>query len=204
MSPPGPPPPPSRKRLLAWTAAALAGATAATVLLVLPAEYALDPTGFGRLTGLVRMGASREVEVAAPKGAGAVTIAAAKAWRSDVISIPLAPGGDQGSETERKVWMVPGQAFVYAWTSDGEVYSDFHGETLPSPRIKVMTYQTADPLKGEPGTAMNGSFTAPMEGFHGWYFKNLEARPVTVTVRLAGFYELRPYPPPTGVAPQGH
>lgn len=194
-------PRPSRKRVLALTLAALAGASLVTLLVVLPAEYGVDPTGFGRLTGLTRMGASREVAVAPPKGAGAVTIGAAGPWRSDTLTIRLETGGQEGSDTERKVWMVPGQAFVYAWSSDGEVYSDFHGETLPSPRIKVMTYCTADPLKGEPAMGMSGSFTAPMEGFHGWYFRNLEGRPVTVTVRLAGFYEPRPYPPP-GVTPQ--
>lgn len=197
------PPRPSRKRLLVWTLAALAAASLVAVLLVLPAEYGVDPTGFGRLTGLQRLGASREVAVAAPTGAGAVTTDAARPWRTDVITIRLAAGGQEGSETERKVWMVPGQAFVYAWTADGEVYSDFHGETLPKPRIAVMTYRTTDPLKGGPAS-LRGSFTAPMEGFHGWYFMNLEERPVTVTVRLAGFYEIRPYPPPTGVAPQGH
>jgi hypothetical protein len=201
---PEPPPPPSRKRLALWTLLALAGASVVTVLLVLPAEYAVDPTGFGRVSGLTRMGAGKEVEVSPPKGGGAVTIASAQPWRTDVITIQLAPGGQTGADTERKVWMVPGQAFVYAWSADGEVYSDFHGETLPSPQIRVMTYRRTDPLKGDPATALNGSFTAPMEGFHGWYFNNLEARPVTVTVRLAGFYETRPYPPPTGVAPQGH
>ncbi|MFC3079845.1 hypothetical protein ACFODL_17220 [Phenylobacterium terrae] len=194
---------PSRKRLLGWTLAALAGASLVTTFVVLPAEYGVDPTGFGRLTGLTRMGASREVAVAPPKRAGAVTIDAARPWRSDTLTIRLETGGQEGSDTERKVWMVPGQAFVYAWTSDGEVYSDFHGETLPSPRIQVMTYRTTDPLKGEPARGLSGAFTAPMEGFHGWYFRNLEGRPVTVTVRLAGFYELRPYPPP-GVTPKGH
>jgi hypothetical protein len=181
--------------------AALAGASLVTGLVVLPAEYGLDPTGFGGLTGLTRLGASREVAAAPPQGAGQVTTEAARPWRSDTLTIELTTGGQEGSDIERKVWMTPGQTFVYAWTSDGEVYSDFHGETLPSPRIKVMTYRTADPLKGEPATALSGAFTAPMEGFHGWYFRNLEGRPVTVTVRLAGFYELRPYPPPTGAAP---
>lgn len=198
------PPAPTRKRLLAWTLAAFAGASLVTLLLVLPAEYAIDPTGFGRLTGLAEMGAGKEVEVTAPKGAGAIATTAAQPWRTDVITIRLAAGGEDGASTERKVWMVPGQAFVYAWSADGEVYSDFHGETLPSPQIKVMNYLKTDPLKGDPATALNGAFTAPMEGFHGWYFNNLEARPVTVTVRLAGFYETRPYPPPTGTAPQGH
>ncbi len=58
-------------------------------------------------------------------------------FREDVLTIKLASGGQGsvGSEIERKVWMEPGQTMVYAWTSDGEVYSDFHGETLPVPKM---------------------------------------------------------------------
>lgn len=62
--------------------------------------------------------------------------------------------------------------------------------------MEVMTYRVEDPLDGGAAKAANGSFTAPMAGFHGWFFRNLEARPVKIRVRLAGFYELRPYPPP--------
>ncbi len=58
-----------------------------------------------------------------------------------------------------------------------------------------MTYRVEDPLAGGEAKAANGGFTASMAGFHGWFFRNMEARPVTITVKLAGFYELRPYPP---------
>ena len=56
-------PPPARKLWLA-TAIAVAGASLALVLFVLPAEYGIDPTGFGRATGLAAMhGRAKTFEV---------------------------------------------------------------------------------------------------------------------------------------------
>ena len=192
--------PPASGRLTLQTLIALAAAGVVTVLVVLPAERGIDPTGFGRLTGLTAMAAPQQakLDATASAQAAAVTHAAKVPFRSDVLEIKLAAGGSgPGSEIERKVWMEPGQAFVYAWDADGEVYSDFHRETLPKPKLEVMTYRVEDPLAGGAAKAANGSFTAPMAGFHGWFFRNMEGRPVTIRVRLAGFYDLRPYPPPT-------
>lgn len=191
--------PSSRGNLARNTLIALIAAAAVTVLIVLPAERGIDPTGFGGMTGLTAMAAPQEAKLDAKASAqaAAVTHAAPTPFRTDVLEIKLtAGGGGTGSEIERKVWMEPGQAFVYAWEADGEVYSDFHGETLPKPKLTVMTYRVEDPLAGGAAKAANGSFIAPMAGFHGWFFRNMEGRPVTIRVRLAGFYELRPYPPP--------
>lgn len=190
----------TRQSLLVQTAVAFVMAGVFTVLVVLPAERGIDPTGFGRWTGLAKMAAPQAAKLDAKASADAakVTHSQPVPFRSDTLTIKLAPGGagTVGSEIERKVWMEPGQTMVYAWTSDGEVYSDFHGETLPVPKMTVMTYRIEDPLDGGAAQAANGGFTASMAGFHGWFFRNMEARPVIITVKLAGFYELRPYPPP--------
>lgn len=190
----------TKQSLLVQTAVAFVIATLFTVLAVLPAERGVDPTGFGRWTGLTKMAApvAAKLDAKASADAAKVTHSQRVPFRSDTLTIKLAAGGtgDPGSEIERKVWMEPGQTMVYAWTSDGEVYSDFHGETLPVPKMTVMTYRVEDPLGGGAARAANGGFTAPMAGFHGWFFRNMEARPVTITVKLSGFYELRPYPPP--------
>ncbi|WP_114944623.1 hypothetical protein [Microvirga calopogonii] len=44
---------PSARKLAGSVALAAASAAAILILLVLPAEYEIDPTGFGRLIGLV-------------------------------------------------------------------------------------------------------------------------------------------------------
>ena len=192
------PPPASRRRLLGQTAIALAAASAAAVLVVLPAERGIDLTGFGRLTGLVRLAKPQtaRVEIAPDASAAKVSSTAAGPFLTDTLEIKLAAGGAETSEVERKVRMEAGQTLVYAWTSDGSVYADFHGETLPTPKVSVVSYRVTDPDKGSNPRAASGGLAAPMAGFHGWYFSNLEDRPVTIRVRIAGFYDRRPYPPP--------
>ena len=49
------PQPPSRRKLLLITGGGFLAAAAIAVLFVLPAEMHVDPTGFGRLTGLTRL-----------------------------------------------------------------------------------------------------------------------------------------------------
>jgi hypothetical protein len=186
------------KRALAIQAAAALGLAAlAVVIFVLPAETGSDPTGLGKLMGLTDMAgpqAARMSEADLAKAA-AYDHPANGAFRTDEIEIKLGAYGP-AAEIERKVWAEPGQSFVYSWESDGEVYSDFHGETLPKPKMTVMTYRVEDPLAGGAARSASGGFTAPMAGFHGWFFRNMEGKPVTIRVKLAGFYETRPYPPP--------
>jgi hypothetical protein len=191
-------PPTTGSRLLFQTAVALVFATAFTVLVALPAERGVDPTGFGKLTGLTRLAKPQTVQLQATARPAAAAAGASSPtpFLSDVIEIKLTGGGAEGSETERKVWMEAGQTLVYAWAADGEVYSDFHGETLPTPKVTVAEYRVTDPDKGADPRAANGALTAPMAGFHGWYFVNLGEKPVTIRVKIAGFYERRPYPPP--------
>lgn len=188
-----PPEQPSRRTLLIQTSLALGAAAVIAILVALPAERGIDITGFGKLTGLTRLAApQRPVAVAPAAGAAVVSHSAATPFRTDELVIKLGPD----DEIERKVWMETSQAVVYSWSADGDVYADFHGETLDRPTPKVAQYRISDPMQGADPKAANGSLTAPMAGFHGWYFLNLQETPVTIRVRLAGFYELRPYPPP--------
>ncbi len=190
-----PPDPAPRGRLLVQTGLALGAAAAIAVLVALPAERGIDLTGFGKLTGLTKLAAPQRPAVVAPAtppGAVAASHAAAAPFRTGEMVIKL----DGDGEIERKVWMEPGQTIVYSWTADRDVYADFHGETLDRPTPKVAEYRVTDPIKGDNPRAANGALTAPMAGFHGWYFLNLQAEPVTIRVKLAGFYEPRPYPPP--------
>ena len=51
---------PSNKQLVRSTLIALVAAVAVLITVVLPAEYAIDPTGAGRLLGLTEMGEIKE------------------------------------------------------------------------------------------------------------------------------------------------
>ena len=208
------PRPPSRKQLLMITGGGFVAAAVVVVLFVLPVEFHLDPSGFGKATGLTRLAGPKTVTVAA---AAAGTTASAmtanyypQPYRSDVIDIPLttADSDSEHSELEYKVRMKAGDALVYSWTVSGmtnpeEFYFDFHGETPVGPGVpeaKVVEYRQAT------GLASNGVLVAPMPGVHGWYLQNQSVGPVVVHLKLSGFYELvapGEYGNTAGIKPKG-
>lgn len=187
--------PPSGRKLLLIVAGAMALATAIVFGAILPAEFHRDPLGIGAATGLLKLSAPKEIQVAAaPATAGA---AAAHfydaAFRSDIVDIPLAAAGDikGGDEKEWKVRMKTGQALIYSWTVSAppdEFYADFHSQSDPQPDVKVMSHREGI------GIASHGELVAPFDGIHGWYLQNQSVQPVTVHLKLSGFYTMRPDP----------
>jgi hypothetical protein len=65
-------------------------------------------------------------------------------------------------------------------------YTEFHGHTdaAPGQAGDLMFYQKAA------GAKASGALIGPWQGIHGWYWQNKSEAPVTVRLRLAGFYEL--------------
>jgi hypothetical protein len=199
---PGVPAPamPSRGGLLLRTALAALAGVLIVVCVVLPAEYRKDPTGFGRLTGLLELSQPHAVPApvapapaSTPGGPAAQATAqplAQNAWffpspyKTDTIQIPLKGDG----EIEYKIKMKAGQALVYSWQSDsGNVYYDFHGEPPDNPNSSE-TYK-----KDEEVRSSNGAFVAPFDGIHGWYWLNLTGHPIKITLKISGFYESHDY-----------
>lgn len=185
--------PPDRKRLALIVGGAAAVAAVLFVGVVLPAEFGKDPTGLGKLTGLSRLAAPKEEVVTTAPADQSVTRYSTTVYRSDVIDIPLntADAGQGGEELEYKVRMKTGDSLVYSWSVEGisnpeEFYYDFHSESLPTPKVKVIEYRQAT------GTSSSGSLVAPMDGIHGWYLQNSSAKPVVVKLRISGFYQLVP------------
>ncbi|MEO8099413.1 MAG: hypothetical protein ABI811_17040 [Acidobacteriota bacterium] len=184
---------PSRGGLLARLAiAALAGAFL-VVCVVMPAEYRKDPTGFGRLTGLLELSSPHAVPPAPPPATDAApaTGVAADAdpksashlypatFKTETVKIPIGPDG----ELEYKVKMKAGQSMVYSWEVDrGAVYYDFHGE--PADPKQSKSYMEVQETK-----SAHGTFVAPFDGVHGWFWLNVTSQPLVVTLKLVGFYE---------------
>jgi hypothetical protein len=174
--------------------AALGVGAAVLVLFVLPAEYGIDPTGMGWAIGLTRMAGGEEAEapVATPAATSTVTpayavpaqtkanIDRATPWRSDEKSVTLAPG--KGIEVKAR--MAAGDSFNFRWSATGPVRADMHGEPAGGAEDEFTDY-----WKQKDITSSQGSFTAPFTGTHGWYWKNRETVPITVTVKLDGFYQ---------------
>jgi hypothetical protein len=186
--------PPSRGKLLAILLGGFVAAGAITVCAILPAEFHIDPTGIGTAAGLMSLSAAPEAKSAAPAVAGAPAPATVaheypQAFRSDTIDIPLKGAEQTGSELEYKVQMKAGQTLVYSWSVDAppeEFYTDFHSEMRPAPKETVISH------KADVGISANGSLVAPFGGIHGWYFQNQSLKPVTVHLKISGFYDLLP------------
>lgn len=201
---------PSIRRLLEATAIAVIVACVLLVTIVLPAEYGIDPTGIGAKLGLTKLGEAAAAAPAASTGDVAeekqiANEAPATEDKVDAVGQPLKPvddsvvtkhKGDYRVETmtvtlepnkgaEIKARMKGGESFVFNWTvTGGEVASDFHGEKLNAAKDEYTSYW----IDGAMSNA-SGSFTAPFEGRHGWYWLNRSDKPVTVTVKVSGFYQ---------------
>jgi len=179
---------PSKQQILKATAVALIVAAVILVTVVLPAEYAIDPTGLGRRMGLVALTQPAAAPPVPPNEALPLAPAEntnfyATAPHSNVIEIPLKLDG----ELEYKVRMKKGDTITYSWNVDkGAAYYDFHGESEPDKRVVRYKEEQAGAPSGY------GSLTAPFDGIHGWYWLNIEDHPIVITLRVNGFYQLRP------------
>lgn len=188
---------PSSKQLLRSTIAAIAAAIVILSVVVLPAEYGIDPTGVGRVLGLTEMGEiknelSEEAEqdrnlntqtgdqTGLLRNVFGLFVSSAHAqtggaW-TDEVEFTLAPGGTY----EVKMTMEEGESVDYAMTvTGGRVNFDLHGHGNGN----STTYE-----KGRGSQGSEGTFTAAFQGGHGWFWRNRDSTPLTVTLKLRGTY----------------
>lgn len=211
MSNPQSSPLPSTRQLLKATTLAIAVACGLLITTVLPAEYGIDPTGIGTRLGLdvlasTAVAAEPTAPPAAPATAGtpdrdaanaalaakavaafgesegqsfdahAVSLSAAP-LRRDSLSVTLPPG--KGAEV--KAHLKSGDGLVFHWTASGAVAVDMHGERIGAKN--AWTSYSVETAQRE----ASGTFTAPFEGSHGWYWRNRGTEPVTVQIEVTGF-----------------
>ena len=195
---------PSSGKLLRSTgiAAVIAGALLVTV--VLPAEYAVDPTGIGGLVGLTEMGRVKmalaaeaeqeaasvgladaqaetlmtpETLAAAPTAKGPSADATSPASsQAHKTSLTLAP--DRGAEI--KLVMREGARAQYVWsTNGGRVNFDVHGDGAG---VDYHGYGKGSATRAE------GVMTAAFDGNHGWFWRNRTDAAVTIILQTSGDY----------------
>jgi hypothetical protein len=195
--------PPPAGRLWKSVALALAGAVVILVTVVLPAEYSVDPTGIGRALGLTALKEEpvrairivdvvggnetvRELSVEDPREPTplpnpAVFQAAADEYKFETVSIVLEPQ----EQTEIKTALPAARAIVFSWIAEGgEVYVDFHGHDPNAGDDFWVRYE-----EQQSGTRGAGSLVAPFDGEHGWYWLNVSDTPVTITLKVSGYYD---------------
>jgi hypothetical protein len=177
----------SKQRLLLSTAIAIGVASILLVVAVLPAEYAIDPLGTGRLLGLNPMGEAKRAiaaKAAADQRIGSLEVMHAhpKKFYTSRVEIAVKPR----EELEYKAQLMQGEPLLYTWSvAGGEVYYEFHGEPTEGewPKGYFRSYEI-----GQRSAQENGSFVAPFTGRHGWYWRNLSDKPVTITLEAHGYY----------------
>lgn len=151
---------------------------AAVILLIviLPAEYDIDPTGIGHELGLTvfHHGKDESTGQLSPQSASEKST---EGTETIEIIVPAGRG------VEYKFIMAQYQKLEYEWITDGSaLYFDLHGEPEGDTTGYFESYAIATLSE------MKGSFTAPFAGSQGWYWKNTSDSPITVQLIVKGEY----------------
>lgn len=203
---------PSSAQLLRSTVAAIVVALAILVTMVLPAEYAIDPTGIGRALGLQNMG-----EVKAQLAAEAVDepiesvsggsgnqeilerlerIEATLAGLSAAQVVPAAAApAEPAVKTETmsltlapnqgaeiKVEMAEGAIIEYEWLTDG---GKINFDTHGDPYNAPRDFYHGY-SKGLFVPGDQGQLEAAFDGYHGWFWRNRTPADIEVTLIVKG------------------
>lgn len=195
---------PSTRQLVKSTIIAIIAAIVILVTIVLPSEYAIDPTGVGKVLNLTEMGeikqqlhaeaeADRQMELQKIEtddqssslldGFFDLLVSSAHAqsepvnqdW-SDEQTYVLTPG--EGIEV--KLVMEEGAEAEFRWIAeDGVLNFDLHGDGSG----KNISYEKG---RGVPG--QDGTLKAAFSGNHGWFWRNRDKQDVKLTLSVRGAY----------------
>lgn len=159
------------RSLLKSTIVSFVIAIVALVLFILPAEYNIDPTGVGKTLGLTVFNEEGK----------ATTVKQSIVGQQDsvIFNIPAGKG------IEYKLAMKKLTKTTYEWVTDGgSLYVDLHGEPKGDKTGYFESYTIA--MSNE----MKGSFIAPFEGSHGWYWKNKSDKDIQIQLVFSGEYAI--------------
>ncbi|HCS07877.1 MULTISPECIES: hypothetical protein [Pseudomonas] len=198
---------PSTRKLVRSTVIALLTAIGLLVTVVMPSEYAVDPTGVGRALGLTQMGELKIIlaqealadaappQAIAPAPAPAPQIAqiqpaalpatqpaaaTAPALKTNQMTVTLKPG----EGTEIKLEVLKNKTVSYEWTAvGGPVNYDTHGEPYNGEKGYFHSYNKGKQVKSD-----KGEFTAIFDGTHGWFWRNRSNNDVTISLKTTGDY----------------
>ncbi len=180
------------------------------IIAVLPAEYGIDCTGLGKIVGFSRLyqnegeaaqklnknevattvfkelkindlGSSLEIK----KPVEANNPAPVKQYESRKDSVKITIPAGKG--LEYKITLLKYGQAKYSWkTNKGVLFVDLHGDVKNANK----NYDYYESYTVANSNNMAGSFIAPYEGKHGWYFKNKSDQDIEVSICLIGQYQL--------------
>ncbi|EGQ9294711.1 transmembrane anchor protein [Vibrio parahaemolyticus] len=201
---------PTTKQLVRSTFIALATAIVLLITVILPAEYAIDPTGMGRALGLTEMGEikaqlAQEAEEDQEKSEMVSVVKAVEnePVKAEPEAISLQPEVtspqpevDVASESvwkdkimlslkpgqgaEVKLVMEKGQIAQFEWTSKG---GPVNYDTHGDGNGNSISYEKG---RGVPND--QGELEAAFTGNHGWFFRNRNDKIVMVILKTNGDY----------------
>ncbi|MBT3425249.1 MAG: hypothetical protein HOL98_13440 [Gammaproteobacteria bacterium] len=180
------------------TVLAVVSAAILLIIIVLPAEYDIDPTGIGAALGIKGLSNQAEVETKSPDTVSQDPSTAQSPLHTNFdpalkfvnVELILEPYG-QG---EFKLKTSESARLSYLWDSGTDlVYADLHGHTLIMGEAGEEEEIVVRYLETQEGTSESGQFETPFKGDHGWYFLNLETRPVRIKVSISGTFDSHEY-----------
>jgi hypothetical protein len=200
---------PTNGQLIKATLASLVVAIVLLVSCILPAEYAIDPTGIGKKMGLLEMG---EIKVQLEQEAyqeEMTALASSPAIASKIsqepnakptlpkvldVAITQVPEVKSPPTAEREIQLNPGEAaelklvmkknnkVQYKWSvNKGHVNFDTHGD---NPLTNYHGYG-----KGKAVTSDDGTLTAAFDGKHGWFWRNRSSEVVSIKLEVSGDFQ---------------
>lgn len=172
---------PAPGKLLKTLAITLAAAAVVFVVVILPAEYGIDPTRIGGLLGLDRLYEAAGTEPMAEAEEGLLApMAGNRELRAETVTIEI--GANE--QMEYKLQMIEGMTIVYFWRTDGgAIYSDFHADPFNDLDDEPVRYAEEFDVTGG-----RGGLTAGYSGNHGWFWLNESDSPVTIELDVRGFF----------------
>ncbi len=193
----------SSKKIIRAVILAVIIGTVLLVCAILPAEYGIDPTGAGKALGFSRLHVTpgengtvvrtsypqlklektgSDPSIPRPAEADAPPPEQQYEVREDSVQITV----PAGKGLEYKVYMLKHGKLKYDWSAGSDlIYTDFHGEVNQAEPAKDTYYESYTLAYNN---NMAGTFLAPFEGKHGWFFRNTSDKDVVVTIRLNGQY----------------
>lgn len=193
---------PSTSKLIKSTMLAAVVATVLLVTVVMPAEYGVDPTGIGKVTGLKRMG---DIKMSLAQEEAAERVAATKQTAEptsepvkqavEATNKPTVKVADETTQNhemtvtlkpnegaEIKVSMKKGKSVKYSWKTDGgRANYDAHADSKEL-KIDYHNYNKGSEQSKE------GEIVAAFDGSHGWFWRNRTPETLTVTLQTSGEY----------------
>ncbi|HDZ09637.1 transmembrane anchor protein [Pseudohongiella sp.] len=206
---------PSTVQLLKSTAIAAIAALLLLLIIVMPAEYGVDPTGLGSITGLTRMG---ETKMALADEAAAEERALAAAMNQPLTEPEVEPAETQELDSSAAA-SAPAEVAQSPTPMEPDIRSDEMQVSLApgvGREIKVTMAQgkTVEySWQSEGGIAnfdihgdsvpleidyhnysrgaeqsSSGVLEAAFDGNHGWFWRNRTDSPIVVTIQTRGEY----------------